>query len=203
MPDLLITPQHKDVLSLDGPISSDEGAHLAYLASQIPQGGTVVEIGTNEGKSASFIAFGLRHAGNITAKVHCVDLWSLGGPTQQHNYRDPHKQAKFEANRDRLGLNGVLIAHRAESTQFAKTWTEAIDLLFIDAGHTYEALHADYDAWNGFVPVGGFIAFHDYMDMWPGVKRVLDEEVFPDLRWRHWQTVYRLKSARRVEHVAV
>lgn len=197
MSNLLITPEHKTVLALDGPISSDEGAHLAYLASLIPSGGIVVEIGSNEGKSACFMGCGLRSAGNLTARVHCVDLWNLGGPTQQHNYRDPHKREKFDRNVKALGLQGVLIGHMAESTEFAKTWTEPVDLLFIDAGHTYEALHADYEAWYRFVKPGGFIAFHDYMDMWPGVKKVLDEEVFPNPIWQDWQTVYRLKTARR------
>lgn len=199
MSNLLITAEHKRILEIDGPISPDEGAHLAFLASRIRPGGIVVEIGTNLGKSACFMACGLRYAGNLTARVHCVDLWSLGGDTQQVNYVDPKgiRHEKFRANRQALGLSEVLIDHEAESTVFAQTWDQPIDLLFIDAGHTYEALHADYFAWQGFVKSGGFIAFHDYMDMWPGVKKVLDEEVFPDPTWSDWQTVYRLKTARR------
>jgi predicted O-methyltransferase YrrM len=195
---LLFTRDHKLAEALDGPISADEGAHLAYLANLIRPGGTVLEIGTNEGKSASFMAFGLRHAHNFNARVHCVDLWSLGGPTQQHNYRDPHKQKKFENNIERLGLKDLVVGHRAESTEFAKTWTGDIDLLFIDAGHSYEAVKADYEAWRGFVPAGGFIAFHDYLAMWPGIMKLLDEEVFMDEQWHDWQTVYRLKTAQKV-----
>lgn len=196
-PHLLITPQHEAVLALDGPISSDEGAHLAYLASQIPPGGTIVELGSNEGKSGCFMGFGLKYAYNERAQVHCVDLWSLGGPTQQHNYRDPRKQARFERNIEQLDLQGIVIGHRAESTAFAKTWTLPIDLLFIDAGHSYEAVKADYDAWHRFVKPGGFIAFHDYMPMWPGIVKLLDETVIPDLQWCDWQLVYRLMTARK------
>lgn len=196
---LLVTPKHNQALAIDGPISSDEGAHLAFLASLIPPGGTIVEIGTNLGKSACFMGAALQHVGNPTARVHCVDLWSLGGPTQQHNYfdRDGKRHQVYRENRERLGLSEILIDHEADSIEFVKTWAQPIDLLFIDAGHTYEAVKADYVAWHGFINLGGFIAFHDYMDMWPGIKRLLDEEVFIDDQWQNWQTVYRLVTARR------
>jgi predicted O-methyltransferase YrrM len=194
---LLRTLQHSLCDKLDGPISSEEGAHLAYLASQIPQGGIVVEIGTNEGKSASFMGFGLLHAGNTTARVHCVDLWDLGGPTQQVNYRGPYKEGRFLQNCVRLGLTDILVPHKAESVAFAKDWNLPIDLLFIDAGHTYEAVSADYYAWRGFLKPGGCIAFHDYMDMWPGVKKLIDEEVIPDMQYTDWEIVYRLVTAKK------
>lgn len=195
MSHLLKTQQHEQALRLDGPISGEEGAHLAYLASQIPAGGIVVEIGTNEGKSAAFMAFGLLHARNAMAQVHCVDLWSLGGETQQVNYRGPHKHGRFLRNMERLELHNVT-GHMAESTAFAANWRQPIDLLFIDAGHSYDAVRADYEAWSGFVKPGGFIAFHDYMPMWPGVMKLLDETVMRDPKWGEWQQVDRMMSAR-------
>ncbi|HLA87371.1 MAG TPA: class I SAM-dependent methyltransferase [Anaerolineales bacterium] len=196
----LITPEHELALGLDGPISAVEGAHLAHLAHLVPDGGTIVEIGTNVGKSASFMGFGLRFAKNFKAKVHCVDLWSLGGKTQQKNYRSQDKFSKFQENIKRLGLQDVLTGHVAESTEFSKTWKEPIDLLFIDAGHTYEAVRADYESWQGFVKAGGFIAFHDYVDKCPGVVQLIDQEVIPDLQWQDWQQVQRLISAKRKNH---
>lgn len=195
----LRTHEHKLADNVDGPISADEGAHLAYLASLIKSGGIVLEIGTNQGKSASFMAFGLRYAHNVKARVHCVDLWSLGGPSQQHNYRDPRTEERFQANMKRLGLDQVVVGHRAESVEFSKTWQGEIDLLFIDAGHKYEEVKADYEAWEKFVPVGGFIAFHDVFDMWPGIVKLFNEEVLPDERWGEWHTVYRLKTAQRLK----
>jgi predicted O-methyltransferase YrrM len=38
---------------------------------------------------------------------------------------------------------------------------EKLDLLFIDADHTYEAVDADFHAYRGLVREGGLIAFHD------------------------------------------
>lgn len=195
------TKNHALALAVDGPISGFEGAHLAHLASRIEPGGLIVELGTNLGKSASFMAFALLECGNDTARVHCVDLWSLGGETQQHNYHDPQgrRHQMFRDNRERLGLTEIVIDHEAESVAFSKSWTEAIDLLFIDAGHSYEAVKADYEAWHDFIKPGGFIAFHDYMDMWPGIKKLIDEEVKPDPQWSEWQIVDRMITARRTK----
>jgi predicted O-methyltransferase YrrM len=181
---LLFTKQHKNITKMvDGPISWDEGAHLAYLASLIPHGGTIVEIGSNVGRSACYMGHGLVHAHKTSAHIYCIDLWSLGGETQQTNYHDPKglRHQKFKDNIKAFGLSAIVSDYEAESVKFAKfNWNKSIDLLFIDAGHTYEAVSADYHAWKDFVRVGGFIAFHDYMDMWPGIVKLLDNEVFPD-----------------------
>jgi predicted O-methyltransferase YrrM len=36
-----------------------------------------------------------------------------------------------------------------------------IQFLFIDAGHEYEDLQADWEAWSGFLIEGGVVALHD------------------------------------------
>lgn len=197
---LLFTNSHKRITAeVDGPISWDEGAHLAYLASQISKGGVIVEIGSNLGRSACYMGSALLETRNIQAQIHCIDLWSMGGPTQQHNYHDPKgiRHRMFKQNINKFGLSKLVIDHEAESTAFAKTWDKKIDLLFIDAGHTYEAVSADYHAWKDFIKPGGFIAFHDYMEMWPGIVRLLDNEVFKDQSWLNWRTVDRMKTATR------
>jgi predicted O-methyltransferase YrrM len=38
---------------------------------------------------------------------------------------------------------------------------EPIDFLFIDGGHEYEAVKADFDNYHGLVRSGGIIGFHD------------------------------------------
>ena len=36
-----------------------------------------------------------------------------------------------------------------------------LDLLFIDADHSYEGVKADYEMYSGFIRDGGYIVFHD------------------------------------------
>lgn len=52
------------------------------------------------------------------------------------------------------------------------------DFIFIDAGHSYEAVRADIDAWKSKVCDGGWFGGHDYHPHHPGVMRAVDE-VFP------------------------
>lgn len=50
------------------------------------------------------------------------------------------------------------------------------DFVFIDANHTYEAIHADIKAWMPTIAPGGILAGHDYDNMqWPGVVMAVDE----------------------------
>jgi hypothetical protein len=47
------------------------------------------------------------------------------------------------------------------------------DMVFIDAGHTYEEVKSDIEVWQ---PVANkVICGHDYCDAWPGVVKAVDE----------------------------
>lgn len=63
-----------------------------------------------------------------------------------------------------------------------------IDFLFIDGGHTYEQVKADYDNYGSLVRYGGIIAFHDVVDKdWPDVVRF-------------WNEVSQGKNSRLISH---
>lgn len=49
----------------------------------------------------------------------------------------------------------------ARSDAVSPTWTETIDLLFIDGDHAYEAVKRDWEEWSPHVSPAGRIAFHD------------------------------------------
>jgi hypothetical protein len=53
---------------------------------------------------------------------------------------------------------------------------KTIDMVFIDANHTYDAVKADIEAW--LPKVRKIICGHDYADGWPGVKQAVNEK-FP------------------------
>lgn len=57
----------------------------------------------------------------------------------------------------------VITPIRMASVDAAKTYSdESLDVVFIDAGHSYEAVKADILAWYPKVKRGGYIAGHDY-----------------------------------------
>lgn len=53
------------------------------------------------------------------------------------------------------------------------------DFVFIDAGHSYEAVKADIKAWQPKVRSGGWFGGHDYHPAFPGVISAVDA-LFPD-----------------------
>lgn len=51
----------------------------------------------------------------------------------------------------------------------------SIDLVFIDADHSYTGARADIDAWLTKIRPGGIICGHDYCNDFPGVMEAVDE----------------------------
>lgn len=62
------------------------------------------------------------------------------------------------------------------SSQLAKTWNKRIDILFIDADHSYNQVKFDYRIFSPFVVKNGLIILHDTnTPLYPGPKKVADE----------------------------
>lgn len=63
------------------------------------------------------------------------------------------------------------------------------DLVYIDAKHQYRDVLEDIGLWRGKVKPGGYLAGHDYGDIWPGVRQAVDEvfgqpdKVYCDTSW--------------------
>lgn len=51
----------------------------------------------------------------------------------------------------------------------------SLDFIFIDAGHSYQAVAADIRAWAQKVRPGGWVGGHDYHPNHPGVIQAVDE----------------------------
>lgn len=55
----------------------------------------------------------------------------------------------------------------------------SLDMVYIDANHSYETTKEDIEIWLPKIRVGGIICGHDYGSPdWPGVKKAVDE-AFP------------------------
>ena len=80
---------------------------------------------------------------------------------------------------------------RGESTEIAERIPlRALDFVFIDAEHSYEAVAHDIAAWLPKIRPGGALTGHDYANpRWPDVKPAVDEnapglvETFDDYVW--------------------
>jgi len=61
------------------------------------------------------------------------------------------------------------------SLESSKRIPNNIDLVYIDADHSYESVKADISTWLPKVRKGGIICGHDYTRQWPGVIQAVDE----------------------------
>jgi predicted O-methyltransferase YrrM len=149
---------------------------LALMAIQ-KNNGVIVELGAWTGGGALLMAPFLLH----DKSYHAVDTFNAENMPDQYvkDYLRGRKHLDvFKANVAPI-FNKVVI-HQGLTTAVAATWpkAQAVDFLFIDAGHSYKDVSADWGNWSPFVRKGGLIAFHDYFTDTkfghPGVRRLVD-----------------------------
>ncbi len=129
-----------------------------------------VELGTFLGASAIPVARSIaRWHGALT----CVDTWS--GDVYKAGASSPWLLVTCARNIVGAGLTNVRLMP-ASTFDAARTWTEPIDYLYIDADHSEAAVWADLEAWVPHVRPGGLIVGDDYGNRsFPGVRRAWDE----------------------------
>jgi predicted O-methyltransferase YrrM len=163
---------------IPGLMTEDE---LALLCRMARSAQSIVELGTYKGRSLAAMMLT-----NPKAKAWGVDSF---GDMSHRGYKGS-TEAETKANLVKLGLKPEIIA--ATSTEAAQQFEGKIDLLHIDAGHSYEEVKADIKNWLPKVNKGGVLCFHDYgipknkkLDR-PEVKQAVDE-------WRNdkWAEVER------------
>jgi MMP 1-O-methyltransferase len=159
------------------------------------QNARVVELGSWKGKSSLMLAAGLRD--KTDARLFCIDPFSPATTDEEGKLVDEREPGDsrsriqiFEQNLNDAGLRAIVEPVCGFSYDVAMEWQAPIDLLFIDAHHSYEAVIRDYTTWAAFVKPGGVVALHDANGMWPGPTRVVEEKlIHPD-----YGLVHRVKT---------
>ncbi len=104
--------------------------------------------------------------------------------------------------RDMLGVFKKNVGHfpnlnivQKPSIEAAKDFEDkSIDVCFIDAGHTYEEVLQDIDAWLPKVKSGGILCGHDYLPKtWMGVVQAVDERFGKPDQVVDWIWVHNVK----------
>lgn len=131
----------------------------------------IVEIGCWQGRSTCAMLDRIKKA-----IVYCVDTFegTPGEDVYEATLRDGRtaRQA-FISNTQAHG--GVNIIQR-ESLNAAEKFSDGeLDVVFIDAEHSLDAVKRDINAWLPKIRPGGIIAGHDYSH--PGVRRAVDHYI--------------------------
>jgi predicted O-methyltransferase YrrM len=146
---------------MQGWLRPAQARRLWDLASEVPPNGTIVEIGSFQGKSTVILG----SAATDTATVYAIDPHAGNdrGPGQWEG-EAAEGQEDYVAFMDNLANVGVRdrVTYVREFSQKAHEFVPGdIDLLYVDGAHGYAPALSDIDEWGARVVPGGVMAIHD------------------------------------------
>jgi hypothetical protein len=152
-----------------GFLDDSEGLRLFELARQHAHLGPIVEIGSYCGKSTVYLGAGTKAS---RGTLVCIDHHRGSEEHQKgEEYHDPDLYDE-ETNRidslctlrrtiEKARLESTAVLLVAKSSIAAELWCLPVGMVFIDGGHSLEAVEADYYGWAPKVIAGGILAIHD------------------------------------------
>lgn len=158
----------------DVELPQDPGEFVPFLSHvNALQPRVLMEVGTREGGALFMLAHAMRHGGTVIS----VDL--PGGP-----WGHAESAAKKAIVTGELATRGFEVHAFDRDSQRPETRQEvdaalrgrAVDVLFLDADHSFEGVSRDWELYSPLVRPGGIVAFHDLIlsDAFPqcGVGRL-------------------------------
>lgn len=145
---------------------------------------TFLEVGSWLGKSTCYLGRIVKDSGKDIL-VYAVDTWK-GSINEEFHQEFVEKHGGdlkhlFLENMTNGDVISHIVAMQSDSLDAATQFEdESLDMVFIDANHSEEAVRADIDAWFPKVKIGGLIGGHDYHKSWgQGVVAAVDSR-FPN-----------------------
>jgi predicted O-methyltransferase YrrM len=154
--------------SIHSDMGTAELQSLYELASCCPPAAKGLEIGSHLGKSACYLAAGLS---KVYGHLYCVDTWD--NETMPDGRRDTFTD--FLTNT--RAFQHMITPLRMRSSELSvEDMTPPLDIIFIDADHSYSAVKADFSRANEWLVSDGVIILHDFAsEHFEGVSRVVGE----------------------------
>ena len=155
-----------------GFLDKAEGLFLYETALAASRHGPCLEIGSYCGLSTLYLGAACRQNNGV---LYSVDH-HRGSEEQQpgEEYFDPDLLddrtgrvdtfIHFRKTLEQAGLEDTVAPIVARSALAARYWATPLSLVFIDGGHAYETVLADYRSWAGHVRPGGYLLIHDIFE---------------------------------------
>jgi predicted O-methyltransferase YrrM len=145
---------------------STEG--LLQMISELPNKGTMIEIGTFTGESTVIF-------GDHFEKVIGVDPMLSG-----YDKNDMASQFDFNEVLDMFvdrtkDYKNIQLITKTSDDAVSDFQDESLDFVYIDGIHTYDQVKKDIQNYLSKVKKGGVIGGHDYVQGWSGVMKAVNE----------------------------
>lgn len=152
-----------------GFMPADEGRALYAAARRHLDGGVAVEIGTYCGKSTLLLGAAAQETASVLYTIdhhHGSEEHQPGWEYHDASLVDEvtgmfDTLPTFRRTLDAAGLDDHVVAVVGKSPIVARAWRSALQLLFIDGGHSEAAAQQDFDGWAKWVTGGGTLVIHD------------------------------------------
>jgi predicted O-methyltransferase YrrM len=158
--------------STKGFLDEDEGHCLYKTALEASRLGPCLEIGSYCGKSTIYIGTACKTNNGILFSID----HHRGSEEQQPGqaYFDPalfdpetgrvDTFQQFRKTLEKADLEDTVVAVVSRSDVAARLWATPVSLVFIDGGHTAEAVLKDYECWMPHIMPGGYLLIHDIFE---------------------------------------
>lgn len=167
-----------------GLISKNEARALWFMASKLPQGSNIVEIGTFLGFSTIFLSqndhniFAIDnkydHFPNDYEIAFFIGFYHDGDNVWERVPRDILKGEICDNNWKVMGCKNIVKINKF-STEAKNDVPYNLAMAFIDGDHGYQPCWDDIDVYYPRVSKGGIIAFHDFNRKTDGVTLAVHE----------------------------
>lgn len=157
------------VSEVKGFLAEEEGLRLFELAVEACSLGPCLEIGSFCGKSTVYLGTACKLKGKTLFTIDHHRGSEEQQPGQLYFDSDLFDSETglidsfpyFRAVIQRAGLDDTVVPMVTESFVAARDWATPLGMVFIDGGHSYETVLADYKCWHPHLQPYGFLAFHD------------------------------------------
>lgn len=159
-------------------LSSESGKFLYALCYMQQTAGDVVEIGSWQGYSTSFLASAVRDSAN--GKLYAIDHFH-GNVGKEDRYRvGEHDlsdlRGNFERNMRQLGLwDHLTLLDMPNDAAMTRIPGRNVRFLFIDGDHSREGVTKDIGLFFPLLVPNAIVVFDDFAARFPGVVEATDE----------------------------
>lgn len=159
-------------------LSSESGKFLYALCYMQQITGDVVEVGSWQGYSTSFLASAVSDSGN--GRLYAIDHFR-GNVGKEDRYRVgaddlSDLRGNFERNMRQLGYwDDLTLLDMPNEEAVARLTGSNVRFLFIDGDHTREGVTKDIRLFFPLLLQGAIVVFDDFAARFPGVVEATDE----------------------------
>lgn len=147
----------KRAAEIDGWMMPEE---LLWLYEQSRKYPCVVELGSWKGRSSSALVQAKEDEG--VGMVWCVDTWKGSSSELDSTHQEATEKDIYKEWQENLAGSQRVQAMRMTTLDAAEALQFKVDMVFVDAEHTYESVSDDLAAWEPKVKKGGLMCGHDW-----------------------------------------